>query len=80
MHTTNGQEDGLAELVATKQFKQALNVCEKKLKKSRADDCLLVSLLLLEDATTLALKYGSSGKEDHHTDSLARQPPTQTRN
>lgn len=43
MLSLNGQDDAFAGLVAAKQFKQALNLCEKKLKKSKNDEYLQAS-------------------------------------
>lgn len=42
MPTLDGQDDALHELILAKQWKQALNLCEKKLKKATNSDYLLV--------------------------------------
>lgn len=42
MTTLGGQDDALNELLLAKQWKQALNLCEKKLKKANNSDYLLV--------------------------------------
>ncbi|CAD6577882.1 MAG: hypothetical protein ASARMPREDX12_008547 [Alectoria sarmentosa] len=42
MPTLDGQDDALNELLLAKQWKQALNLCEKKLKKANNSDYLLV--------------------------------------
>ena len=42
----NGQEDPFAGLVAARQFKQALSLCEKKLKKTKNDEYLQASLFI----------------------------------
>lgn len=42
MPTLDGQDDALNELILAKQWKQALNLCEKKLKKANNSDYLLV--------------------------------------
>ena len=42
MPTLDGQDDALNELIVAKKWKQALNLCEKKLKKSNNGDYLLV--------------------------------------
>ena len=46
MLSLNGQDDALAGLVVAKQFKQALNLCEKKLKKSKNDEYLQASAFM----------------------------------
>ena len=43
MLSPNGQDDPFAGLVAARQFKQALNLCEKKLKKTKNDEYLQAS-------------------------------------
>lgn len=40
MLSLNGQDDPFAGLLAAKQFKQALNLCDKKLKKTKNDEYL----------------------------------------
>ena len=40
MLSLNGQDDPFAGLLAAKQFKQAFNLCEKKLKKMKNDEYL----------------------------------------
>ena len=42
MPNFDGQDDALNELVLAKQWKQALILCEKKLKKGNNNDYLLV--------------------------------------
>ena len=42
MPNLDGQDDALNELVVAKQWKQALILCEKKLKKGNNNDNLLV--------------------------------------
>ena len=42
MPTLDGQDDALNELILVKKWKQALNLCEKKLKKANNNDYLLV--------------------------------------
>ena len=42
MPNLDGQDDALNELVLAKQWKQALILCEKKLKKGNKNDYLLV--------------------------------------
>ena len=42
MPTLDGQDDALNELILAKQWKQALNLVEKKLKKATNSDYLLV--------------------------------------
>ena len=42
MPTFDGQDEALNELLVAKQWKQALNLCEKKLRKSNNSDYLLV--------------------------------------
>lgn len=42
MPTLDGQDIALKELILAKQWKQALNLCEKKLKKAHNSDYLLV--------------------------------------
>lgn len=42
MPTLDGQDDLLDELILAKQWKQALSLCEKKLKKANSSDYLLV--------------------------------------
>ena len=42
MPTLDGQDDALNELILARQWKQALNLCEKKLKKANNSDYLLV--------------------------------------
>ena len=42
MRTLDGQDDALNELILARQWKQALNLCEKKLKKANNSDYLLV--------------------------------------
>ena len=42
MPNLDGQDDALNELVLAKQWKQALILCEKKLKKGNNNDYLLV--------------------------------------
>ncbi len=42
MPTLDGQDDALNELILAKQWKQALNLVEKKLKKAANSDYLLV--------------------------------------
>ena len=46
MPSLNGQDDPFAGLVAAKQFKQALNLCEKKLKKLKNDEFLQASAFI----------------------------------
>ncbi len=43
MPTMNGQNDALFACIAAKQWKQALKVCERKLKSTPASDYLLVT-------------------------------------
>ena len=38
MAPLNGQDDALADLMAAKQWKQAFNLCEKKMKKAKGSD------------------------------------------
>ena len=40
MLSLNGQDDPFTGLLAAKQFKQALNLCDKKLKKFKNDEYL----------------------------------------
>ena len=42
MPNLDGQDDALNELILARQWKQALNLCEKKLKKANSSDYLLV--------------------------------------
>ena len=42
MPNLDGQDDALNELLLAKQWKQALILCEKKLKKANGSDYLLV--------------------------------------
>ena len=42
MPNLDGQDDALNELILARQWKQALNLCEKKLKKTNTSDYLLV--------------------------------------
>ena len=69
----NGQEDALNELIAAKQWKQAFNMCEKKLKKAADSETLLVAririLLLWSDR-----KRFQQGINDLET-LLERKPP-----
>ena len=43
----NGQDNALSGLMASKQWKQAFNMCEKKLKKAPTSDYLLVTKILI---------------------------------
>ena len=49
MPNLDWQDDTLNELLLAKQWKQALNLCEKKLKKATNSDYLLVCHLILND-------------------------------
>ena len=73
MATMNGQEDTLLELMAKKQWKQAFNLCEKRLKKAPGSDYLIVTkikiLLHWPDYT----RYQQGNKELHSL--LERKPP-----
>ena len=42
MLSLDGQDDAVNELILAKQWKQAVNLCEKKLKKANNSDYLLV--------------------------------------
>lgn len=42
MPTLDGQDDAVNELISVKKWKQALNLCEKKLKKANNNDYLQV--------------------------------------
>lgn len=42
MPTLDGQDDAMNDLISARQWKQALNLCEKKLKKANNSDYLLV--------------------------------------
>ena len=55
MATMNGQEDTLMDLINTKHWKAAFNLCEKRIKKAPGSDYLLVTrikiLLLWGDSS-----------------------------
>ncbi len=80
MLSLNGQDDAFAGLVAAKQFKQALNLCEKKLKKTKNDEYLQASAFIQEDMKSIlrCLCVVFLGKEDHHIGPLARRSPSRT--
>lgn len=75
MPTLDGQDDALNELILARQWKQALNLCEKKLKKANNSDYLLVC----DPPSSLTNDFGclhaqiSAGQEDQVTASMARR-------
>ena len=74
MPTLNGQDDALNELLLARHWKQALNLCEKKLKKANNSDYLLVCDLRLQCLNTRELHAQiGTGQEDHNTALMARR-------
>ena len=73
MPNLDGQDDALNELLLARKWKQALNLCEKKLKKANNSDYLLVR----DHPSSLANDLGPScliitGQEDQHPSCMAR--------
>ena len=73
MATMSGQEDAISTFTAAKQWKQALNVCEKKLKKSPESDFLLVTKINILLQWTDASRFQQGLKELESL--LERKPP-----
>lgn len=75
MPTLDGQDDALNELILARQWKQALNLCEKKLKKANNSDYLLVC----DPPSSLTKDFGglhaqiNAGQKDQFTASMARR-------
>ena len=73
MATMNGQEDALMDLINTKHWKSAFNLCEKKIKKAPGSDYLLVTRIkiLLSWGDTSRSQQGLKDLESL----LERKPP-----
>lgn len=73
MATINGQEDAIGALIAAKKWKQALNVCEKKIKKAPESDFLFVTKINILLQWTDASRSQQGLKELEKL--LERKPP-----
>ena len=73
MPTLDGQDQALNGLILAKQWKQALNHCEKKLKKANNNDYLLVGRPLCWITNRLdPHAHTITGQKDQRTAFMAR--------